>query len=99
MKTAEELKQYRRQQYLKHREKRLKKYADYLYQKRQRKGMTQNEAITSMYDHNYFGAMMVEVGDADAFISGLTSDYSKTISPALKVIGMAPGVKDRKSVV
>jgi malate dehydrogenase (oxaloacetate-decarboxylating)(NADP+) len=72
---------------------RLKKYADYLYQKRQRKGMTQNEAITCMYDHNYFGAMMVEIGDADAFISGLTSDYSKTISPALKVIGMAPGVK------
>jgi malate dehydrogenase (oxaloacetate-decarboxylating)(NADP+) len=72
---------------------RLKKYADHLYQKRQRKGMTQNEASNSMFDHNYYGAMMVEVGDADAFISGLTSDYSKTISPALKVIGMSSGVK------
>jgi len=68
----------------------LKDFTDRLYMKRQRKGMTLSEAAKNMLDHNYFGSMMVEVGDADAFISGLTSDYSKTISPALKVIGMAP---------
>lgn len=71
----------------------LKDFADRLYAKRQRKGMTYAEAGKYMLDHNYFGAMMVEVGDADAFIGGLTGDYSKTISPALRVIGMAAGVK------
>lgn len=72
---------------------RLESYTERLYQKRQRKGMTLRDAGRSMLDHNYFGVMMVEAGDADAFISGLTSDYSRTISPALQVIGMAPGVK------
>jgi malate dehydrogenase (oxaloacetate-decarboxylating)(NADP+) len=71
----------------------LKDYTERLYQKRQRKGMTHIEAAGHMLNHNYYGVMMVEVGDADAFISGLTSDYSQAISPALKVIGMAPGVK------
>lgn len=71
----------------------VKDFTDRLYNKRQRKGMTYSEAAKNILDHNYFGAMMVEVGDADAFISGLTSDYSRTISPALKVIGMASGVK------
>lgn len=72
---------------------RLEDYTQRLYTKRQRKGMTLRDASRSMLDHNYFGVMMVESGDADAFISGLTSDYSKTISPALQVIGMAPGVR------
>jgi len=71
---------------------RRQKYADHLFTKRQRKGMTRRDAGRAMADHNYFGVMMVEAGDADAFISGLTSDYSRTISPALQVIGMAPGV-------
>ena len=71
---------------------RLESYTEKLYEKRQRKGMTHRDASRSMVDHNYFGVMMVETGDADAFISGLTSDYSRTISPALQVIGMAPGV-------
>ncbi len=71
----------------------LADFTERLYQKRQRKGMTRNEAAANMVDHNYFGVMMVEAGHADAFISGLTSDYSKTISPALRVTGMAPDVK------
>ena len=45
-----------------------------------------------MRDRNYFGAMMVEQGEADAFISGLTKDYPKTIIPALQVIGTKPEV-------
>jgi len=71
----------------------LQEFTERLYLKRQRKGMTRGEAAASMLDHNYFGVMLVEAGRADAFISGLTSDYSKTISPALRVIGMAPDVQ------
>lgn len=52
-----------------------------------RKGLTFYEGKKMMRDRNYFGAMMVEQGEADAFISGLTKDYPKTIIPALQVIG------------
>lgn len=62
-------------------------YAKILYEKRKRKGLTFYEGKKLMRDRNYFGAMMVEMGEADALISGLTKDYPKTISPALKVIG------------
>src|SRR5690606_41163249 len=67
---------------------RLEAYGKILYEKRKRKGMTPYEAIKLMRDRNYFGAMMVETGDADALISGLTKDYPKTILPALHVIGV-----------
>jgi malate dehydrogenase (oxaloacetate-decarboxylating)(NADP+) len=46
-----------------------------------------------MKDRNYYGAMMVETGEADALVSGLTKDYPKTISPSLQIIGIAEGVK------
>jgi malate dehydrogenase (oxaloacetate-decarboxylating)(NADP+) len=72
---------------------RLERYAQRLYQKRQRKGMNYAEALSYMLDLNYYGAMMVEEGEADTMISGLTRDYSKTIAPALQVIGMAQTVK------
>jgi malate dehydrogenase (oxaloacetate-decarboxylating)(NADP+) len=55
--------------------------------------MTIREARQSMYYRNYFGAMMVETGEADALISGLTRAYPDTIRPALQVIGVEPGVK------
>jgi malate dehydrogenase (oxaloacetate-decarboxylating)(NADP+) len=71
----------------------LDSYAKSLFEKRQRKGMTYFDARKLMQTRNAFGAMMVERGDADALISGLTRDYSKVISPALQIIGMAPGVK------
>ncbi len=45
-----------------------------------------------MRDRNYYAAMMVEVGDADALVSGLTKDYPKTILPSLQIIGTAEGV-------
>ncbi len=68
------------------------RYAQAYYEKRQRKGVTYADAERTMRDRNAFGAMMVEFGEADAFISGLTRDYSKTILPALQIIGMRPHV-------
>ncbi len=68
------------------------KYAEVLYQKRQRKGVTYQDCIRLMLERNYFGAMMVELGDADALVSGLTKDYPKTILPSLQIIGTAEGV-------
>jgi malate dehydrogenase (oxaloacetate-decarboxylating)(NADP+) len=69
------------------------KYARGYYEKRQRKGVTYADATRAMRDRNTFGAMMVDFGEADALISGLTRDYSKTILPSLQIIGMRPGVK------
>jgi malate dehydrogenase (oxaloacetate-decarboxylating)(NADP+) len=71
----------------------LDSYAKVLFEKRQRKGMTYYDARKLLQTRNAFGAMMVECGDADALISGLTRDYSRVILPALQIIGMAPGVK------
>ena len=70
----------------------VKRYAEVLYKKRQRKGMTYQDCERLMRERNYFGAMMVDLGDADALVSGLTKDYAKIISPALQVIGVAEGV-------
>jgi len=68
------------------------KYAEFLYKKRQRRGVTLFEAKKLMRDRNYFGAAMVQFGEADALISGLTKDYGSTIKPALQVIGIEEGV-------
>ncbi|MBN1598542.1 MAG: NADP-dependent malic enzyme [Bacteroidales bacterium] len=68
-------------------EKRRKIYADILYQKRHRKGMTQLEAQEQILNRNYFGITMVETGDADGFISGLTAKYSNVIRPAVQILG------------
>lgn len=70
----------------------LEKFGKHLYSKRSRKGMTLPDANRLVRERNYFGAMMVECGDADAFISGLTRDYPKTILPSLHSIGVKPGV-------
>jgi len=70
-----------------------KKYANALYKKRQRKGISERDAVKLLRDRNYFGASMVEFGEADAMISGLTKDYGTTIKPALHVIGADPMVK------
>ncbi len=71
---------------------RMKKYSDSLYKKRQRRGITLFEASKLLRDRNYFGASMVEFGEADAMISGLTKNYVSTIKPALQVIGTEEGV-------
>ncbi len=67
-------------------------YAEFLYKKRQRRGVTLNEAKKLMRDRNYYGATMVQFGQADALISGLTKDYATTIKPALQVIGIEDDV-------
>jgi malate dehydrogenase (oxaloacetate-decarboxylating)(NADP+) len=71
---------------------RMKKYAESLYQKRQRKGVTLYESNKLLRDRNYFGASMVEFGEADAMISGLTKNYASTIKPALQIIGTEEGI-------
>ncbi|HPF51796.1 MAG TPA: NADP-dependent malic enzyme [Draconibacterium sp.] len=63
-------------------------FAKILHDKRKRKGMTFNEAVEKMYNPDYYGSMMVETGEADAFISGFSRKYSTTIRPALQVIGV-----------
>lgn len=70
----------------------IERYAEKLYEKRKRKGLTPIEARRTMYFKSYFGSMMVENGEADAFISGLTRTYPDTIRPALHVIGKQEGV-------
>jgi malate dehydrogenase (oxaloacetate-decarboxylating)(NADP+) len=64
-----------------------------LFAKRKRKGLTEVESIRTMRERNYFGAMMVECGMADALISGMTRNYGRVIRPALKTIGPAENVK------
>ncbi|HEY6906326.1 MAG TPA: phosphate acetyltransferase [Ignavibacteriaceae bacterium] len=68
-------------------------YAVAFFKKRQRKGATLKQAKDLMADPNYFGSMMVEMGDADALISGLTANYPNTIKPALQCIGVKEGFK------
>ena len=72
---------------------RREKYAKILAQKRQREGITLDEAREKMFDRNYFGMMMVEVGDADAFITGTYTKYTETIQIAKDVIGIREGHK------
>ena len=67
-------------------------YAEAFSAKRGRKGMTIQRALARMITPNYFGLMMVERGEADAFVSGLTYDYGSVIRPALEVVGVRPGV-------
>lgn len=70
---------------------RRERYAKILAQKRQRQGYTEQEANDKMFERNYFGMMMVETGEADAFITGLYTKYSNTIKVAKEVIGIQKG--------
>ena len=65
-------------------------FAKHLAEKRARQGYTFQEAYDKMYERNYFGMMMVETGEADAFITGLYTKYSNTIKVAKEVIGIRP---------
>ncbi|MFC7076445.1 NADP-dependent malic enzyme [Haloarcula halophila] len=64
-------------------------YADRLYELRQRKGITRREAEDLIRDSNYLGSVMVEMGDADAMLTGLTHHYPSALRPPLQVIGTA----------
>ena len=69
---------------------RRERYARILAEKRAREGVTYEEANDKMFERNYFGMMMVETGEADAFITGLYTKYSNTIKVAKEVIGIRP---------
>jgi malate dehydrogenase (oxaloacetate-decarboxylating)(NADP+) len=66
------------------------RYAEFLWERRQRKGMSFGEAHRRLYNGNYFGSVMVACGDADALLSGMTMQYPETIRPALEVVGAHP---------
>ncbi len=68
-------------------------YAEKLAQKHQRNGLTYPEALEKMFDRNYFGMMMVEMGDADAFITGTYSGGHNATAIAKEVIGIRPSYK------
>ena len=70
---------------------RRERYAEILANKRQREGYTVDEANDKMFERNYFGMMMVETGDADAFVTGLYTKFSNTIKVAKEVIGVQEG--------
>ena len=72
---------------------RRERYAKILCEKRAREGANYQEANDKMFERNYFGMMMVETGEADAFVTGLYTKYSNTIKVAKEVIGIQPGYK------
>jgi malate dehydrogenase (oxaloacetate-decarboxylating)(NADP+) len=68
-------------------------YGELFFKKRHRKGVNHYESIKAMKERNHFGCMMLETGEADAMISGLTRNYADAIRPALNIIGTEEGVK------
>jgi malate dehydrogenase (oxaloacetate-decarboxylating)(NADP+) len=72
---------------------RLPEYARLLEERRRRRGSTAADALKQAGSRNTFGPLMVEAGDADGVISGLTQHYPDTIRPALQIVGTAPGVR------
>ncbi len=73
-------------------EERRNAYGEVYFNKRQRRGVNKYEVTKKMKDRNHFGCMMVEMGDADAMISGLSRNYPDTIRPAIQIIGKEDGV-------
>ncbi len=71
---------------------RREEFAEQFYEKRKRKGVTLYQARKLMRERNHYGAMMVENGEADVLISGLTVNYANTIRPALQIIGKQEGI-------
>ncbi|TAE70950.1 MAG: NADP-dependent malic enzyme [Bacteroidetes bacterium] len=74
-------------------EERRNHYAEIFFKKRQRKGFNYYESKKIVRERLHFGCLMVENGDADAMISGLTRNYAEAIRPALQIIGVDEGVK------
>jgi malate dehydrogenase (oxaloacetate-decarboxylating)(NADP+) len=72
----------------------VERYGEMFFRKRQRRGYNRYEANNEMTKRNYFGCMMVESGEADAIISGISRKYAHTIKPALQIFGTeVPGKK------
>jgi len=76
----------------------LEAYADRLYELRKRKGITRREASELVEDGNYLGSVMVEMGDADAMLTGLMHHYPSALRPPLQVVGTAEGVQHAAGV-
>ena len=72
---------------------RLPAYVDEFFRLRHRSGITRTEAQEWMLNHNYFGAMMVNMGEADGFLAGVSQHYPDTIRPALEIIRTRAGVQ------
>ena len=70
----------------------VEEFAKIFTEKRRRKGMSMHAARKAMTSRTYYGMMMVEQGEADALISGLSNDYPKTVLPALQIVGTEEGV-------
>jgi len=68
----------------------LSRYAERLYELRKRKGITRSEAADRIRNGNYLGSVLVELGEADAMLTGLTHNYPSALRPPLQVIGTAP---------
>lgn len=68
------------------------RFAEMFFEKRKRRGFTLYDSKKIMQERNYYGSMMVETGQADALISGLTRKYKDTIRPGLQIIGVQEGV-------
>ena len=71
----------------------IKRFGKILYKERKDKGITLSQAVKFMRARDYFAAMMVKVGEADALISGYSRSYPEVVKPILKVIGKAKGVR------
>ena len=67
------------------------RYAEIYWKQQKRKGITLLASQKLMRERNYFAAMMVNEGDADALISGYSSNYGSVVKPMLNLIGLAPG--------
>jgi malate dehydrogenase (oxaloacetate-decarboxylating)(NADP+) len=76
----------------------LEAYADRLYELRRRKGITRREASELVQDGNYLGSVMVEMGDADAMLTGLMHHYPSALRPPLQIVGTAPDVEHAAGV-
>ncbi len=70
----------------------MTQYAQMYYEMRNRKGLTMSDAVKKVHEPNIFGPLMVKMGDADAFVSGLTYDYPEVIRPALQIHHTKPNV-------
>ena len=73
-------------------------YAKKFYELRKHKGMTEEGAVDIMNNKNYFGTMMIYMGDADGMVSGANNTTADTIRPALQIVKTKPGISIVSSV-
>lgn len=71
----------------------IAEYGEILFEKRKRKGLIKTDALEHVRRRNYFGAMLVETGAADAMITGLTRNFPESLRPSLQVIGPRKDIK------